>query len=183
MHIHTPVRSMQKFLANCETPFLGRNFTIPQNKVFWEILGWRNWGNCHHYSQKPNLPIPSLFRMSQEERSIFWEVILSKKVYMYMCPIPNGFRDRAISLYSTLYTVQTSNTPWPHTSCKVRWCCRWNIRKYIILSKLQKYYFSAQYQSSCFHLKHLPVSISKHNVSETGFCLRLQVKPISWDSD
>jgi hypothetical protein len=26
-----------------------------------------------------------------------------------------GFRDRAISLY----TVQTSNTPCPHTSCKV----------------------------------------------------------------
>jgi hypothetical protein len=26
-------------------------------------------------------------------------VILSKKVYMYMCPIPNGFRDRAVSLY------------------------------------------------------------------------------------
>jgi hypothetical protein len=23
-----------------------------------------------------------------------------KKVYMYMCPIPNGFQDRAISLYS-----------------------------------------------------------------------------------
>jgi hypothetical protein len=23
-----------------------------------------------------------------------------QKVYMYMCPIPNGFRDRAISLYS-----------------------------------------------------------------------------------
>jgi hypothetical protein len=45
---------------------------------------------------------------SQEERSTFCEVttsvILSKKVYMHMCPIPNGFRDRAISLYSTLYT-------------------------------------------------------------------------------
>jgi hypothetical protein len=44
--------------------------------------------------------------MSQEERSIFWKVtvsvILSKKVYMYMCSIPNSFRDRAISLYSTL---------------------------------------------------------------------------------
>jgi hypothetical protein len=41
-----------------------------------------------------------------------------KKVYMYMCPIANGFR--AISLYSTvLYTVQTSNTPCPHTTCKV----------------------------------------------------------------
>jgi hypothetical protein len=43
--------------------------------------------------------------VSQDERSIFWElvvsVILSKKVYMYMCPIPNGFRDRAISLYSS----------------------------------------------------------------------------------
>jgi hypothetical protein len=69
----------------------------------------------------------------QEERSIFGEVlvsvILSKKVYMYMCPIPNGFRDRAISLYSILYTVQTSNTPCPHTSCKVHWCWRWNFRK------------------------------------------------------
>jgi hypothetical protein len=43
--------------------------------------------------------------MSQEERSIFWEAIvsdlLSKKVYMYMCPIPNGFRATAISLYSS----------------------------------------------------------------------------------
>jgi hypothetical protein len=42
-----------------------------------------------------------------------------QKVYMYMCLISNGFRDRAISLYSTLYTVQTSNTPCPHTSCTV----------------------------------------------------------------
>jgi hypothetical protein len=40
---------------------------------------------------------PALLR---EGRSIFWEVIvsviLSKKLYMNMCPIPNGFRDRAI---------------------------------------------------------------------------------------
>jgi hypothetical protein len=64
-----------------------------------------------------------LYRMFQEERSIFSEVMvsvfLSKKVYIYMCPIPNGFRDRAISLYGTQYTVQTTNTPCPHTSCKV----------------------------------------------------------------
>jgi hypothetical protein len=44
--------------------------------------------------------------VSQEERSIFWEVIvsviLSKKLYMNMCPIPNGFRDRTIWLYSGL---------------------------------------------------------------------------------
>jgi hypothetical protein len=52
------------------------------------------------------------------DRQVIVSVILSKKVYMYMCPIPNGFRDRAISLYRTvLYTVQTSNTPCPHTSC------------------------------------------------------------------
>jgi hypothetical protein len=41
-----------------------------------------------------------LYRVSQEEMSILWEVkvsvILSKKLYMNMCPIPNGFRDRAI---------------------------------------------------------------------------------------
>jgi hypothetical protein len=46
-----------------------------------------------------------IYSVSQEERSLFWEVIvsviLSKKVYMYMCPIPNGFWDRAISLYSS----------------------------------------------------------------------------------
>jgi hypothetical protein len=41
----------------------------------------------------------------QGVRSISLEVIvsviLSKKFYMYMCPIPNGFRDRALSLYSS----------------------------------------------------------------------------------
>jgi hypothetical protein len=59
-----------------------------------------------------------------------------QKLYMYMCPIPNGFRDRAISLYSTLYTVQTSNTACPHTSCKMHWCSRCNFRKCITLGKL-----------------------------------------------
>jgi hypothetical protein len=42
--------------------------------------------------------------MSQEKSSIFWDVtvtaILSRKIYMYMCSLPNGFRDRDISLYS-----------------------------------------------------------------------------------
>jgi hypothetical protein len=45
-----------------------------------------------------------LYRVSQEGRSIFWEVTLSviasKDVYMYMCPIPNSFRGRDISLNS-----------------------------------------------------------------------------------
>jgi hypothetical protein len=47
--------------------------------------------------------VPMLYRLSHEERSMFWKVtvsvILNKKVYMYMCPILNGFRERAISLY------------------------------------------------------------------------------------
>ena len=45
-----------------------------------------------------------IYRMPQEERSMFWEiivpVILSKNVYMSMCPIPNGFRDRATWMYN-----------------------------------------------------------------------------------
>jgi ABC-type polysaccharide/polyol phosphate export permease len=44
-------------------------------------------------------------QVSQEKRSVFWEVIvsviLSRTFYMYMCFILNGFRDRAISLYSS----------------------------------------------------------------------------------
>jgi hypothetical protein len=51
---------------------------------------------------------------------MFWEVIIlvivSKKVYMHMCPIPKFFQNRAISLYNTLYAVETSKIPCPHTS-------------------------------------------------------------------
>jgi hypothetical protein len=38
------------------------------------------------------------------------------------------------------------------------------------------------YPSSCFYLQQRPVYISKHNVSETGFYLRLQVKLIQLGS-
>jgi hypothetical protein len=45
-----------------------------------------------------------LHRVSQDERSVSWEVIVSvilgKNFVTYMCLIPNGFRDRAFSLYS-----------------------------------------------------------------------------------
>jgi hypothetical protein len=48
----------------------------------------------------------ALYRVSQEERLIFWEVIVSviprKKLYMYVCPIPNGFRNIDVSLCSIL---------------------------------------------------------------------------------
>jgi hypothetical protein len=66
--------------------------------------------------------------MSHEERSIFWEVIglvILSKMYMYMCPILNSSRDRAVSLYSSktvdkkeiLHTV--SNTGIYYLSDKV----------------------------------------------------------------
>jgi hypothetical protein len=38
-----------------------------------------------------------------------------------------------------------------------------------------KYYVSGHYPSSCFYLKHRPVCISEHKVSENEFCL--QVNP------
>jgi hypothetical protein len=39
-----------------------------------------------------------------------------------------------------------------------------------------KYYVFGRYPSSCLYLKTV-LFIFKHNVLETGFCLRLQVKP------
>jgi hypothetical protein len=87
-----------------------------------------------------------------------------------MCLIPKGFRDRGILLYSSkivdkneiLHTV--SNTAIYCSSGKV---CRnimsWTLSIVLSLSKNHPVYFS------------------KHNVSETRFCLRLQVKPTQLD--
>jgi hypothetical protein len=83
-----------------------------------------------------------MYSVSQGERSVFWEVIVSvipsKKVYICLCPILNSFQDRSVSLFIALYTVRTSNTPCSHTSCKVRWCWR-NFQKCIILGKLYQF--------------------------------------------
>jgi hypothetical protein len=40
-----------------------------------------------------------------------------------------------------------------------------------------KYYIFRHYPSSCLYLTPRPVYFSKHNTLETGFCLRLQVRP------
>jgi hypothetical protein len=63
--------------------------------------------------------ITAVYRVSQEDRSIFWEVIVSvvlskKKLYTYMCPIQNGFRDGGISPYSTLYTADEQHGMFSH---------------------------------------------------------------------
>jgi hypothetical protein len=49
-----------------------------------------------------------------------------------MCSIAKNPRDRAVCLYSTLYTVQTSNIPCPQSALMLTW----TYRKYIILGKL-----------------------------------------------
>jgi hypothetical protein len=50
-----------------------------------------------------NFPNFTHIQVSLKERSIFWEaivsVILSRVVYIYMCRVPDGFPDGAISLY------------------------------------------------------------------------------------
>jgi hypothetical protein len=55
------------------------------------------------------LSLDTVYRMSQEERSIFWEVIvsviLSKQLYTYMCPSPNGFQDRELFHCTVHYTL------------------------------------------------------------------------------
>jgi hypothetical protein len=43
-----------------------------------------------------------------------------QKLYMYMCPILNGFRDRATSLYSTLYTVHCTDEQHAMSSHELR---------------------------------------------------------------
>jgi hypothetical protein len=88
-----------------------------------------------------------MYRVSHEEITLFWEfivsVIVSKKVYMYMCPIPNSFRDRAISLY----TVQTSNTPCPHELQGELLLTVEFSRKCIILGKpYQLYHLNSKYR-------------------------------------
>jgi hypothetical protein len=69
-------------------------FQVPRNP--WPYFKFRSL---------QTLATTDIHRMFLEERSIFWEVIvsaiLSQKIYMYMCPTLKGFRDRAISLYSS----------------------------------------------------------------------------------
>ena len=80
-----------------------------------------------------------IYRVSQEERSIFWEVIvsviLSKKPYMNMCPIPNVFRDRAIWLYSGLASAPSIVLPSHPATPLSEACesvCSVNFRTFII---------------------------------------------------
>jgi hypothetical protein len=70
-------------------------------------------------------------RVSQEERSIFWEVIvlviLRKKVYMNMCPILNGFRHLACSILNlghNIFLPSHQNVPLS-AACESEWSVSW----------------------------------------------------------
>jgi hypothetical protein len=111
------------------SPFIGHNsaqYVFTRFCIFITKITIYSW-----VQNSPKQHINKIrFTVSQEERSVFWEVIIS--VILSMSYSANSFQDRAISLY----IVQTSNTPCPHTSCKVHWCQRWNFRKCVILGKL-----------------------------------------------
>jgi hypothetical protein len=54
---------------------------------------------------------------------------------------------------------------------------KWIYRSIKVLYYKYKYYVVGHYPSSCIYKKKCrPVYVTKHNVSETVFCLRLQVK-------
>jgi hypothetical protein len=71
-----------------------RDMIVQSHDRFQQLTRDIMWLNVTIYNWS------EIYRVSQEERSIFWEVIvsviLSKKLYMNTCPIPNGFRDRAV---------------------------------------------------------------------------------------
>jgi hypothetical protein len=83
----------------------GLSEMAPTSSSEYAIVMHRSSRNVMHFTSVTTLSIARLYRVPHEEMSIFWEVIvsviLSKKVYRYMCPIPNRFRDGAISLYSS----------------------------------------------------------------------------------
>jgi hypothetical protein len=114
----------------------------------------------HEFCCNPVLWIIMLliYRVFQEEMSKFWEVIvsviLSKKVYMYMCPIPNTFRDRAISLHSSLDLVPNIVLPsrmW--ISVKQQFAIVTSDSDIVgVLWKLLHIFTNAEYDVSCPHM-------------------------------
>jgi hypothetical protein len=67
----------------------------------------QHWGNV-------DLSFICLYMVSQEERSEFWDVIVSVilgKKRICMCPVLNGFQARTVSLYSSLDLVPSIVLP------------------------------------------------------------------------
>jgi hypothetical protein len=74
-------------------------FTVQQT-LLW-------WSNQEGWDRR------DIYRVSQEERLIFWEVIVchsKKKVYMNMCPTPNGFRYLARNIFLLSLSMNNHNS-------------------------------------------------------------------------
>jgi hypothetical protein len=72
-----------------------------------------------------------VYKVFQEERSIFWKVIVSailrKKVYMSMCPIPNGFwylECSILNLARNIFLPSRRNAPL-YEACESVWSVSW----------------------------------------------------------
>jgi hypothetical protein len=90
----------------------------------------------------------------------------SPKETLWLPKCPNFFH--TVTDFWHTYTIPSAvkiNT----LSIRSKSSWRWYISK--------KYYVSGNYPSSCFYLKHSYFYTTKCNVSETGFCHRLHVKP------
>jgi hypothetical protein len=66
------------------------------------------------FNSAPSQRLVGLYRVSQEESSIFWEVVVSvilrKNIYMNMCPIPNDFRYLARNIFLPSLSVSNHNS-------------------------------------------------------------------------
>jgi hypothetical protein len=80
------------------------SYSVPLTK-FWyssSIRGWSLFPKSISIPYSPSYNHSTIYRVSQKERSISCGHRIGhykQKCYIYMCPIPNGFQNRAISLY------------------------------------------------------------------------------------
>jgi hypothetical protein len=111
-------------------------------------------------------PSRKIYRVSQEEKSVFWEVIisviLSRNIYMTMCSIPKSFRDTVIWLNCSLALIRYVNMhsdeqhamSWHELQSALMLTVEFS--KFFVLGKLyrlfhlnDKYRYSLSYEQFC----------------------------------
>jgi hypothetical protein len=94
---------------NAEVQTMERQYSselLWRQNVHYRSLGTNRPGKCFHLRTASKWATEELYdsyRVSQEERSLFQEVIVSvirsRRLYMYPRPVTNGFQHRAVSAY------------------------------------------------------------------------------------